>query len=181
MTAPTGTYMFESPSILGGTYSYIDPADPNATQTLSFVAGHDAESTQALSFVVHSETWGAGMGLWFACMDASAYTGVTFWARGSAPSGPVELLLTTNDAVRVAEGGTCPDAGPCASPKVTVMLTDTWTQFTYAWGEFTPGDAAGTPVPATGNNVIGLNFNMGNDSTPNDLELVIDDFEFTTE
>lgn len=185
MTAATGTYTFESAALLGGTYIYSDTLateDPS-TQALSFSAGHDETSTQALVGKIHNATWGGGMGLWFACMDATVYKGITFWARGSSPAGGVKLLLTVNAVERAAKGGECPDGETikCERPVVTFEPTDEWKQYTYTWADFMPGSNDGTAVPGSGADLYGLEFALPNDNMSRDLELAVDDFAFTTE
>jgi hypothetical protein len=182
MTSPTGTYTFESGGLLGGTYIYTDgmaPATDPSTSKLAFGAGHDAASTQALVGTIHNATWGGGMGLWFACVDASAYTGVTFWAKGSSPAGEIAFNLTVNDVEVESKGGLCPDAGPCERPSAKIEITEEWKQYTFKWADFTPGNAAGTPVPGSGDNLYGIDFTLPNDDMSRDLELAIDDVAFT--
>jgi hypothetical protein len=180
MATPTSGYMFESAGITGGTYVYTDPLDTTSTSKLLFAAGHDAASTQALDGQIHNATWGGGMGLWFGCMDASVYTGITFWARGTSPAGKVKVNLTIDEAVKVVDGGVCPDAGPCVRPFVDIDVTDEWQEFTFAWADFMPGDAAGTALPGdTVAAINGLDFGLPNDNMARDLELLVDDFSFT--
>lgn len=181
MTSPTGTYTFESAGLLGGVYIYTDPMAPDtdpSTSMLAFAEGHDETSTQALVGQIHNATWGGGMGLWFACLDASVYQGVTFWARGSSPAGDVTMYLTVNEVEIESKGGSCPDDGTCVRPSVTFAVTDQWEEFTFTWADFTPGDAAGTEVPATGNNLFGIDFSLPNNNMSRDLELALDDFSF---
>lgn len=185
MTAATGTYTFESAGLLGGTYIYSDnmaPAADPSTSALSFAEGHEAASTQALDGKIHNATWGGGMGLWFACMDASAYSGITFWARGNSPAGSVKVNLSLNEVEVESKGGHCPDAGAetmCVRPYATFDVTDEWTQHTLAWGDFMPGSNGATPVPGSGQELYGIDFGIPNDNTSRELELVVDDFSFT--
>ena len=183
MTSATGTYTFESAALLGGTYVYSDTTatEEPSTSALSLSPGHDESSTQALEAKIHNATWGGGVGLWFACLDASAYTGVTFWARGSSPAGKVKLLLSVNAVEIESKGGDCPDAGPCARPFTELELTDEWTEHTFKWADFTDGDAAGAAVPGSGDALCGIEFSLPNDNTSRDLELNVDDVAFTTE
>ena len=180
MANPTSGFMFESAGITGGTYIYTDPTDATSTSKLVFAAGHDTTSTQALDGKIHNATWGGGMGLWFGCMDASVYTGITFWARGASPAGKVRINLTIDEAVKVLDGGACPDVGPCVRPFAEIDVTDEWQEFTLAWADFTPGDSAGTALPGSQVEAInGLDFGLPNDNMARDLELAVDDFSFT--
>jgi hypothetical protein len=183
MTAASGTYKFDGGVMLGGTYIYSDPmSTPASTFMLSLGAGHDAASTKALIGKISNPTWGGGMGLWFTCQDASAYKGVTFWARGVSPAGPVKLNLTVNEALVASQGGACPDTGACIRPYMTFDVTDEWTEYTFAWADFMPGEAeVGTPIPPAVDTLYGLDFGLTNDNMARDLELAVDDFAFTTE
>ena len=182
LTVATGTYMFDAGAMTGGSYIYTDPLSmPASTSKLSLGAGHDTASTKALVGTISNPTWGGGMGLWFSCQDATAYKGVTFWARGSSPAGPVKLNLTVNEALKVSEGGPCADAGPCTRPYVTFDVTEEWTQQTFAWADFMPGEAGTTAVPPDPLTLYGLDFGLTNDNMARDLELAVDDFSFTTE
>jgi hypothetical protein len=130
--------------------------------------------------------WGSGVGTFLqssnAPYDASAYAGVTFWARGVSPVGPVKLNLTVNEALVASQGGACPDTGACIRPYLTFEVTDEWTEHTFAWADFMPGEAAvGTPIPAAVDTLYGLDFGLTNDNMARDLELAVDDFAFTTE
>jgi len=182
LTTATGTYTFDGKTMTGGSYTYTDPmSTPASTSMLSLATGHDADSKQSLMVKISNPTWGGGMGLWFSCQNASVYKGITFWARGISPAGPVKLNLTVNEAELVSKGGECPDAGPCTRPFVTFEVTDEWAQQTFSWADFTPGDAAGTPIPGVVDAIYGLDFGVTNDNMARDLELALDDFAFTTE
>ncbi len=183
LTTPTGTFTFESAGLLGGTYIYSDltATEEPSTTAVELSEGHDEESTQAIVGKIHNATWGGGFGLWMACVDASVYTGVTFWARGVSPVGPVKLLLSTNAVEVEMKGGECPDAGPCDRPALTFQLTEEWTEHTYKWADFKDGNAAGTAVPASGDDLFGLEFALTNDNTSRELEIALDDIAFTTE
>lgn len=183
LSAADGTFTFESAGLLGGSYIYSDlmAVDEPSTTERSLSEGHDETSKQALVGKIHNATWGGGLGLWFACIDASVYTGITFWARGSSPAGEVKVLLSVNAAEVAAKGGDCPDAGPCDRPFTTFELTDEWTEYTFEWADFTEGNAAGTPVPASPVDLYGLEFSLPNDNMSRDLELALDDVSFTTE
>lgn len=182
MTTPGSGFTFESAGIMGGTYVYSDllaPAEDASTSKLILDVGHDETSTKALVGQIHNATWGGGMGLWFGCTDASVYTGITFWARGASPAGKVRVNLTVDDAVKVADGGKCPDAGPCVRPFADIDVTDEWQEFPLTWADFMPGDSGGTALPGGGAAVTGVDFGIPNDNMSRDLELAIDDVSFT--
>ena len=189
LTAGNGATVIGTSAIQIGTYVYVDPMDTTATQMQALVEGYDATiSTQAVSTTIHSSTWGGGMGLWFnmpGCLDATAFTGVSFWAKSPAPpattpAGTVAFSLNMADTSLVAEGGTCATA-PCTAPSYNFVVTETWTQFEVRWADFTAGVAGTTMVTPTGDNVTGLNFNLGNDNTARDIVFDLDDVAFLTD
>ena len=138
------------------------------------------------------------MGVWMGCVDATSYQGITFWVRGSTPLGQTTITLAMEDTSppaedNPAEGGTCIAASDddCVGPQATVTVTDTWTQVTLAWSDFTAGvGSSGASVPASGDNITGIGFGVNLEwiEDPNNAgtwipiegayELVIDDVAF---
>jgi hypothetical protein len=101
-------------------------------------------------------TWGAGMafdlnnaggaGAVKGVYDASAYTGLTFWAKIDSGSGAVRLNVADKDTD--PSGGVCSPAAKCNDHYGSnLTLTTTWTEYTIAfssltqqgWGEVAPG------------------------------------------
>ena len=159
------------------------------------VAGND--STYALSISdALAEEYGGGMGLWISeCLDVTAFSGISFWVRGNAPTGDAKVSIlmeeTTSSTPTTADDkiGTCTGTDDtCIHPSFTFPVTDTWTQVEVAWSALTPGDAAGTPVVADGSDVWQIQFDVGlvwepdemdvYHPTPAEYELVIDDLTF---
>lgn len=173
-------YSFGTPSVMGGTYAYNDLGATDPGELLTIDAGYDATSAAALHGSIPVETWGGGVGLWFGCVDASAFDGISLWIRGSLPSGTADVQLTVLETISDAEGGPCPE-GACNSPYVTIDVTDEWTQHMLPWSMFTAGTAGDAEVPATGDNLSGININLGNDNMPNTLEIAVDDVSFIIE
>ena len=183
-------------AVYAGVYGYDD-----ATGSPSFgMVGGNAGSAYGVSISNSTEAtaWGGGMGIWMGCIDASAYTGIRLWVRGSTPSGTVSISLameetTAPDEDDPAAGGTCIATGAegeCAGPSASFAVTDSGTQVEIPWTGFTAGTAAaGVSVPATGNNItgIGLSVSLNWIEDPSDpgnwipvaapYELVIDDLE----
>ena len=64
--------------------------------------------------------------------NASAFNGVTFWAKGS---GTLRVEFAMRSFVPRDRGGTCPDGGSCWNVygANTPTLTGTWTQITIPW------------------------------------------------
>jgi hypothetical protein len=190
---PSGNFMF-SGGQNGGTYTYQEPS-PQLMRTVSLVP--DRNGGQALSVVLGNATdYGGGMGVYFyPCVDASVYNGITLWARGSLPermvagaavvAGTVTINLdiadvATNSRDSVGCAMDVPtDMTLCTRPSTTFVVSDTWTQFTFLWSDFDPGNKNGTPFIPTGDNLLGINLAMDNAfGMPNDLELSIDDVAF---
>jgi len=108
--------------------------------------------------------WGAQMGVWMGCVDASAYQGLSFWVKGTVPTESAAVTMSSEatsapDATGDA-GGTC-TSGTCAAASATFPVSPTWTQVIVKWAAFTPGTAKGAIVPTTGNGVTGVSWNLG--------------------
>jgi hypothetical protein len=194
--ADLGTWSFPlggkaASGIFGGSFGYGDRAS-NMPETFSMVEGHD--SMYALSIAdTESKEYGGGMGLWLSdCLDASAFTGVSFWVKGNAPTGKAKISLltpeTTSSMVDAKKGSCAGDEKECLSPNTEVTVTDTWTEVTVAWADLAPGSNLGEPVIADGKRLSQLQFEVALVWTPDDMdvyhptpapyELVIDDVSF---
>lgn len=106
-------------------------------------------------------SWGSGLGTVFAsdgsgacAFDASAYTGITFWAKGLIEEddsiepwdpGILRVMLVEKDVVPLPEGN-CDDAlGDCwSSHRVRITLGECWKRYSFRFSEFEP-DAWGFP------------------------------------
>jgi hypothetical protein len=177
--------------IFGGSFGYGDRAT-KMPETFSMVEGHG--STYALSIAdTESKEYGGGMGLWLSdCLDASAFSGVSFWVKGNAPTGQSKVSLLTPETTSTmvdAKKGTCAgDEKECLSPNTKVPVTDTWTEVKVAWADLAPGSNLGEPVIADGKRLSQLQFEVELVWTPDDMdvyhptpapyELVIDDVSF---
>jgi len=187
--------------ILAGTFGYGDD-HPDANngelpETFEMIAGND--STYALGIADSlAEDFGGGMGLWISeCLDATAFSGLSFWVRGNAPTGDAKISImmqeTTSSMPETSDSkvGTCAGTTEqCIHPVHTFPVTDTWTEVRAAWSTFIGGNANETPVSADGRNIwqiqldIGLVWvddGTGTDTyvpTPGEYELVIDDVAF---
>src|SRR5690606_31365066 len=113
-------------------------ADPYAGSYSMVVTGSDV--VNAVDDAGATTYGSAGVGFTFndnCPYDASAYTGISFWAKGV---GTIQFSLATADTVPVEDdGGAC--ASSCydnfAAPSIT--LTDTWTEYTYTWDQLKQG------------------------------------------
>lgn len=190
---PSANFMFAGGEN-GGTYTYQEPS-AQIMRDVSIV--DDRNGGQALSVLFTNATdYGGGMGVYFyPCLDASVYKGITFWARGNLPertvaaatipAGTVTISLDIGDvATESLDSIGCAmddpaDATLCTRPTTTFVVSDAWTQFTFNWADFDPGNKNGTPYNPTGDNLLGINLTMDNAfGTSNTLALIIDDVAF---
>lgn len=180
--------------VFAGPFGYGDDhVDPNTQQEMpelfEMVEGND--STYALSISdTMSEQYGGGMGIWLSeCLNASAFTGISFSARGSAPTGEATLSVMMEQTTMVADEGTCTGTDDdCAPPKFAFAVTDDWTEIQAPFSDFEAGTAEDTLVPADGSNIWQIQFDVGLEWLPDDTgeymptageyELVIDDLTF---
>jgi len=154
-------------ALYGGPYAN---GDGSGAYALGFVGGaqssnwaiHAANTTQA-------SVWGGGVGFWLGCFDASTYSGLSFYARGTTPTSKINVSLSMEDTsppstTNPAGGGTCtmtPSSG-CKTPTVDVALPTDWTLVKIPWASFTGGmGLAGTAVTVNGARITGLSFGAG--------------------
>ncbi len=166
----------------GGTYVYADPTDTTVMLAVALVA--EGHRCQALSLSITGSSW-RGVGLWSTTsVDATAYSGVVFWARrGANATGPGEVTLSLGlDAVTMSGtgAGTCAGTTGCVRPQAKLALTDTWTEYALPWASFTPGSADGVAIPASGAGVNGLDlaFTVTPTGTPTVTAVWLDDMAF---
>lgn len=87
--------------------------------------------------------------------NATAYTGIKFWARGNVP---VTIKLNTVATTVIAEGGTCVGAmcnGGYSPTGADVPLTTTWTEITLPFAT-AMGPTWGVPGPPDKSKLLGL-------------------------
>lgn len=143
----------------------------NDTGTPSFgmVAGANGSMYALGMSNAMATNWGGAMAFWMPCLNATAYAGVQFMAKGVSPTGNIGFVLnmedsTPPDTADPAGGGTCIATGvegECTGPSSTFALSAEWTLVQIPWGALTPGTAAtGVSVPATGDEITGMAFNM---------------------
>jgi hypothetical protein len=156
----------------GMTYTgpYVYPENSTApAPTLSMVGGHPPSMWAVSESIMQAAVWGMGGGFWIsandgpACLDASAYKGISFWVRGSGPLNVFSFTInmestTMPDATNPAGGGTCTGTSDtCKGPtKENIPLTADWAPVTIMWADFTPGMSGATSVVPNGDNVSGL-------------------------
>ena len=142
-----------------GPFGYGDRAD-GFPETFEMTTGHESMYAPRIADSL-AQAYGGGMGTWLsACLNATAFQGISFWVRGNTPSGTSALALTmqetlpstpakAGDAIGICAG----DATTCVHPKFAFAVTDTWTKVQAPWASFMPGNAAGTSVTPNGRNI----------------------------
>jgi hypothetical protein len=116
----------------------------------------------------NATTWGGLLSLYFpgngapGCLDASAFSGVEFWIKGSSPSGNVGVSLNTLETVPTSAGGLCNNesSSDCKSASLQLPLpadASTWMKVQVPWEALTPGIGSGALcVPVGGQNISQL-------------------------
>jgi hypothetical protein len=137
--------------------------------------GHSASAFAAVTSGPAFTTYGAGMGFSFhtvgntACpYDASAYKGITFWAKanaGNAATMTLTAMLKTPATTPVANGGTC--AAMCEDHyalKPAPTLTTTWAQHTITFATASTATFGqnnfGTVVPFDKAKIMAMQFQV---------------------
>jgi hypothetical protein len=146
-------------NVFAGPFGYGDRST-GFPETFNVVAGQG--STYALHIAdTLAMAYGGGMGTWLsACLNATGFSGVTFWVKGTAPKGTAVLTVQMQDTLPSTPAkagdpiGTCTgNATTCVHPTFIFPVTTTWTKIMAPWSGFTAGNAAGTPVVPNGRNV----------------------------
>jgi hypothetical protein len=127
--------------------------------------GYDSSKYAATSSNESMKGWGGGIGMWMACIDASAYKGISFWVKGTTPKGTGTLTLAMEatsppDEKDAAGGGTCTLAkkDDCKGPSVDFDVTSSWTRVIATWDQFAAGAGTAGAVTADGKSIIGLSW-----------------------
>jgi hypothetical protein len=172
---------------------------PPAAYTLAMSGGANGSNWAARAVNMTTTDWGGGLGLWMGCVNATTYTGISFYVRGSSPmmTGSIGLAMedtSAPSATNPAGGGTCTPAGAmgCAGPSYTFPLTADWTQISVPWATFMPGrGASDVAVMANGDEITGMSFGVGMNYVENPVgsgtylpepgafEIAIDNIAFT--
>lgn len=156
-----------STGVFAGPFGYGD-RDTGKPEAFEMTEGYDSTYALSISDTMALE-YGGGMGLWLSsCLDVKAFSGVSFWIRGNAPTGTSKFTLlmeestATTPATPTSKIGTCPGTDEeCIHPTYDVPVTDTWTEIKIPWAEIKPGSANGEPVVPDGHNVWQLQFDVG--------------------
>lgn len=148
-----------------GIYAYPESSTSTAP-TLSIGGGHPP-SNWAGAETLAATMWGMGGGIWMGCADASAYTGISFWVRGTSGTGTFSFSISMESTqlpsgTNNAGGGTCPGtSATCKDPiKSGIPITSDWTQVQILWSDFTPGTSGTTSVVPNGDTIVGMSWTV---------------------
>ncbi|WP_437284990.1 CIA30 family protein [Sorangium sp. So ce406] len=159
------------------------PPDPEGTGetpfTMTALEPARGQSTYAArSWGSGFEEWGAGFGFDLnspegekASYDASAYTGITFWAKGTARGATVMISDPGTDPA----GSVCTDE--CDKWQKSLTLTEEWQQFTIPFADLKQG-GWGTPAGADqidASKLYSIQFQVG---VAPEFDVYIDDLGF---
>lgn len=150
--------------VLAGVFAFDDMT--SMTRRFGILAGRNG-GWGASQQLLQATAWGGGMGLWFDCVDASAFSGISFWVRGATSPGTFSLtasFLRTSaaNAADARGGGTCTGGAElCANPTLDgIPLTLDWTLVEIPWTSLTPGLVEGAPYVPTGDELMSLTFGL---------------------
>lgn len=104
--------------------------------------------------------------------DASAFTGISFWAKGS---GTTRFVVPSAPTTPIMSGGTCPMTMTCTDPHgVDIPLTADWTKYSITWDMLSQKMPLMTFDPKT---MRGAQFKFSAGVT---FDIAVDDVQFIT-
>jgi hypothetical protein len=131
-------------------------------------------SKQAMFFGGQGFTdWGVAIGVGIAaCVDASAYSGITFWAKSTGSNAlTAKLDVGTYDIVATTNGGGC--TGSCTGKyETSVVIPTEWKEITIPFCSFA---RTGTTAPIAKNKIVNFTFLIAGKV---DYQFYIDDLSF---
>jgi Carbohydrate binding domain (family 11) len=147
---------FEDGSLTGW-YEYKDASTGTTLNALAITMPGASTTTRALRLSGTAlQAFGAGVGFGIGCGDASAFQGISFWAKGtSGTSNDIALQVAIPATHAVADGGDC--TTKCFDhPQKKVLLGVDWQQYHV---KLTDLAQAGFGTPATyGGLIMALNW-----------------------
>lgn len=185
---------FEAPSLPavdgreGGWYVYNDGTGGVQTPEGSIERSTENPHRGQYAGRTHGEgftDWGAAMALAIQTIgtngggncpyDASAYDGITFWARGEDR---IFVHITTMNTAPVDQGGRCAVTAECWDDfGAHISLTDEWTRYTLAWDELAQS-GWGLPTEFDPREILLLHWQ---DEDASSFDIWIDDVSFWSE
>ena len=150
--------------------------------TVSDIADGLAGSTKALNFGGNGFTgWGAGAGPTFyaaGCYDFSAYTGVSFYAKGT---GLLRMAVATADTHEFYDCDAMVEECSNHYHAPDITLGSDWTQYSYTWDQLAQ-PAWGPAKPFDQTKGVSLSFSHLADAGGGpDFDIWLDDLSFTTD
>jgi hypothetical protein len=155
-------------------YEYKDSTANATLNPLAIVSPGAASTNKALHLSGSGfQGFGAGAGDMILCTDASAFQGITFWAKGtSGTSNDVALQVAIPATQATADGGDC--ASSCYDhPSKKVVLTTAWQQYHVLFSDLAQ---AGFGAPATYAGII-MALNWVSTEGPN-VDFQIDEISY---
>jgi hypothetical protein len=110
--------------------------------------------------------------------DASMYSGVTFWAKGSV-SGTGVVRFNVPDKATDPVGGVCSGTGAsqCSDDHGhTLTLTSSWQQYSFTWAQLTQQGFGYTEASLDTAHLVGMKFQVGNPT--GSFDVWVDDIAF---
>ena len=157
----------------GGTFT-MSPGGANDSKFAANMKGKVADADKPPLYL------SVGMGLGFtnprAAYDASKYKGIAFWAK-KGPNSAAEVRLKVPDINTDPQGKVCSSA--CFNDfGADLVLTDTWTRYTFAWADLHQLAGWGSPNPPaiTADKLYGIQFQVNKGGA--DYDISVDDIEF---
>jgi hypothetical protein len=149
--------------------------------TVSDIADGVNGSTKALNIGGTGFTsWGAGTGPTFyaaGCYDFSAYSGISFYAKGS---GLMRMAVATADTHEFYDCDAMSEECSNHYHAPDITLSDTWTQYTYTWDQLAQ-PSWGPAKPFDQSKGVSLSFSHLSDAGGGpDFDIWLDDLTFTT-
>ncbi len=157
-------------------YTYNDGTAkqvPTTSTTSPFTAtgaGHTPSLKSAETSGPAFMTWGAGLGVDFnntpaqSCpYNATAYLGIKFWAKTTAPFKAMVQIPATTAKMTTADSATCVSTTMCNDHYyIAVPVTAAWTQFTITFADSTTFKQEGWGTVATFDkaHLLGLQFQV---------------------
>jgi hypothetical protein len=205
--APSDTGVCPSPAVLtaddtliedfeAGATHWYGAADTTGMVTGTAFAGGATESNEgeindgvAAAHVQGTgfESWGVGLSYqsWIGgCVDLSAFTGVSFWARGGPGTGDTVFATLSVDIPIPATqqdtyGGEC-TVNCLDHYKHLVELTEEWQEFTIEWSALAQ-TGWGTPADFTPERVQSIQFAMSGAAGGRDFDWWLDNIQLLPE
>lgn len=178
----------------GGFYAFTDGTGTQSPTGISLTSSPRPGGGRALRITGSGQTvWGSGFGAILSsrgegaeCLfDGSAYTGFSFWAKGSIEvdgtgstdrPGLLRTKVLEKDVVPFSEGGNCPDDDACYDAAgANLKLTDCWQLFAFKFDELLPEGWGRESLPLDLDELYTIEFGVAH---RHDYDVWIDDLSF---